>query len=58
MTVEPASAVPLTLGELSFAGEEGETESELGAAGGVESSMYETPVEQSETFPAASVAVA
>jgi hypothetical protein len=34
-TVEPASAVPLSEGELLFAGEEGETASELGATGAV-----------------------
>ena len=58
MTVEPASAEPLTLGALSFAGEEGETASEPGAPGEVESSTYATPLEHEETLPAASVAVA
>jgi hypothetical protein len=58
LTVEPASAVPLTFGELLFAGEAGETESEEGVAGAVESSTYWTPEEQAEAFPAASVAVA
>ena len=33
LTVEPASAEPLTLGALLFAGEEGATASALGAAG-------------------------
>ena len=58
MTVEPASAEPLTFGALSFAGEEGETARDAGAFGAVESSTYPTPPEQPETFPAASVAVA
>jgi hypothetical protein len=38
LTVEPASAEPETLGELSFAGETGVLESALGAPGAVESS--------------------
>jgi hypothetical protein len=38
LTVEPASAVPEISGLLSFAGDAGELESELGAAGAVESS--------------------
>ena len=38
LTVEPASAVPLTLGALLLAGEAGETASEPGALGAVESS--------------------
>ena len=58
MTVEPASAEPVMFGELSFAGEWGVESSEDGAAGALESSTYVTPVEQPETFPAASVAVA
>ena len=58
LTVEPASAVPLIEGLLLFAGDAGETESEDGATGAVESSTYVTPVEHEETFPAVSVAVA
>ena len=58
MTVEPASATPEILGELSFAGETGVEPSEAGSAGAVESSTYVTPAEQPETLPAASVAVA
>jgi hypothetical protein len=50
--------VPEIFGELSFAGEAGVVESELGADGAVESSTYVTPLEQLETLPAASVAVA
>ena len=58
MTVEPASAVPRTFGELLLAGEDGETESELGAFGALESSTYVTPAEQADVLPEASVAVA
>ena len=58
MTVEPASALPLIAGELLFAGDEGDTASEEGAAGAEESSTYWTPAEQGETLPAASLAVA
>ena len=59
MTVDPASAVPFTFGELSFAGEPGEVASEVGLAGAVESSTNVTEsVEHADTFPAASVAVA
>jgi hypothetical protein len=43
---------------LSFAGEDGASDSPDGAAGAVESSAYVTPVEHPEVFPAASVAVA
>ena len=38
-TVEPASAVPVIFGELSFAGESGVEPSDDGAAGALESSM-------------------
>jgi hypothetical protein len=38
LTVEPASATPEILGELSFAGETGVEPSEAGWAGAVESS--------------------
>ena len=58
LTVEPASAEPVTSGKLSFAGEAGEVASDEGAAGALESSMYATPLEQPDTLPAASVAVA
>ena len=58
LTVEPASAAPLIEGLLLFAGEAGLTEREEGAAGAVESSTYATPLEQPETLPAVSVAVA
>jgi hypothetical protein len=58
LTVEPASAEPVISGSFSFAGEPGEEFSALGAAGAVESSVYATPLEQLETLPAASVAVA
>ena len=58
-TVDPASAVPLTFGELSFAGDVGDVDNELGFAGAVESSTNVTEsVEHCEVFPAASVAVA
>ena len=57
--MEPASAVPVILGELSFAGPTGLEASEVGRAGVVESSTYVIElVEQLETLPAASVAVA
>jgi hypothetical protein len=39
VTVEPASALPLTRGSLSFAGEDGATETPLGAAGTIESAV-------------------
>ena len=59
MTVEPASAVPLIAGLLLFAGETGFEASDVGSTGAVESSTYVTEeVEQPETLPAASVAVA
>ena len=59
MTVEPASAVPEIAGELLFAGPTGLAASDVGSAGAVESSTYVTEeVEQPETLPAASVAVA
>ena len=59
MTLEPASAVPEILGELSLAGEAGVESSEEGAAGALESSTYVTELaEQPDTFPARSVAVA
>ena len=59
MTVEPASAVPEIAGELLFAGDTGLEASEVGSTGAVESSTYVTEaVEQPETLPAASVAVA
>ena len=38
LTVEPASALPLISGKLSFAGVAGEVASEEGAAGALESS--------------------
>jgi hypothetical protein len=38
LTVEPASAVPVTFGLLSFAGEAGVVARPLGAAGALESS--------------------
>jgi hypothetical protein len=40
LTVDPASAEPVTFGELSFAGDAGAVPSELGADGAVESSTY------------------
>jgi hypothetical protein len=59
LTLEPASAVPETLGESSLAGEAGVESSEEGAAGALESSTYVTELaEQFETFPATSVDVA
>jgi hypothetical protein len=58
-TVEPASAAPEIEGELSFAGPAGLAASADGAVGELESSTYVTSeVEQPETLPAASVAVA
>jgi hypothetical protein len=45
-------------GLLSFAGEPGDDDNVLGAVGAVESSTYVTPLEQVETLPAGSVAVA
>ncbi len=57
--MEPASAEPEISGLLSFAGETGLEASALGSAGAVESSTYVTEeLEQPETLPAASVAVA
>jgi hypothetical protein len=57
--VAPPGALPITFGELSFAGDPGEVDVNVGAAGGVESSTYETEVlEHADSFPAASVAVA
>ena len=51
--------MPLTFGELSFAGEAGAVVSVIGFAGAVESSTYvPESVEHAEVFPAASVAVA
>jgi hypothetical protein len=41
-TVDPAAADPVTLGLLLFDGDAGETPLTVGAAGGVESSTYET----------------
>jgi len=58
LTVEPASALPVTLTAVAEDGETGEVASELGAAGGVESLVKLTGAEQAETLPAASVAVA
>ena len=59
LTVDPASAEPEILGELSFAGPAGVEASDAGAAGAVESSTYVTEaLEQLETLPDASVAVA
>ena len=59
LTVEPASAAPEILGELSFAGEPGLEASELGAAGALESSTNMTELdEQPLMLPAESVAVA
>ena len=58
-TVEPASALPMIFGELLFAGEAGLVELTVGAAGASESSTYMIElVEQAETLPAASAAVA
>ena len=54
--MEPASAVPVTRGSLSFAGEPGAVESEEGALGAAESSTYATADEQRDWLPAASVA--
>jgi hypothetical protein len=59
LTVDPASAVPLTTGVFAFAGEDGVVVRPLGAAGAVESSTYVSAgEEQAEPLPAASVAVA
>jgi hypothetical protein len=59
LTVELASAPPVILGELLSAGPTGLEASDPGRAGVVESSTYVTElVEQPETLPAASVAVA
>jgi hypothetical protein len=44
VTVDPASAVPLTVGDRFELGESGDTDSPDGAAGGVESLVYETEV--------------
>jgi hypothetical protein len=57
-TVEPAAALPVISGSLSFAGDPGEESRALGAAGDVESSTYATGAEQEDTFPAPSSAVA
>ena len=58
MTVEPASALPSNFTAVTGDGEAGEVTTELGVAGGVESSVKETAAEQGETLPAASVALA
>jgi multisubunit Na+/H+ antiporter MnhC subunit len=58
LTVEPASAVPVMLGLLLFAGDAGVEPNPLGAVGSVESSTYVYPIEQAEVLFAASVAVA
>ena len=54
-----ASAEPLTVGELLFAGLVRATEETVGADGALESSVYETEVdEQPDVFPEESVEVA
>ena len=59
MTVVPPEALPITFGWLSFAGDAGDVDVNVGAGGGVESSVYEAKVvEHADSFPAASVAVA
>lgn len=58
-TVEPASAVPLTRGELTVDGEAGSVCDSFGGAGAIESATYVMELaEQAEVLPAASVAVA
>jgi hypothetical protein len=58
-TVEPASAVTLTAGELSLAGDTGVVDVSVGVAGGVESSTYvKRGTEHGVVFCAASEAVA
>ena len=51
LTVEPASAVPISFGLLLFAGEAGLVELIVGAAGAVESSTYVIGLEHWEVFP-------
>jgi hypothetical protein len=46
LTVEPASAVPVTRGSLLFAGDAGVVPSADGALGAAESSTYEIDDEQ------------
>jgi hypothetical protein len=58
LTVEPASATPVTSGLLVFAGDAGAEVNPLGATGTVESSTYVYPLEQADVLFAASVAVA
>ena len=58
-TVEPISALPLTVIEVADEGEDGLVEVSAGAAGAVESSVNVTlEVEQAVTLPSESVAVA
>jgi hypothetical protein len=57
LTVEPASAVPLTLIEVELLGETGLVASAVGALGAIESWVKSTEDEQAEVFPAASVAL-
>ena len=58
-TVEPAAAVPLTVGALALVGEAGATAPNDGAPGAIESSTYVIAAgEHADVFAAASVAVA
>ena len=58
LTVEPASAVPRILGELSLPGDAGALPDGAGVAGAIESWMYVSADEQADTFPAGSVVFA
>jgi hypothetical protein len=57
-TSEPASALPVTAGAFSFAGDTGVVPRPLGVAGAVESSTYVNAAEHVEVLFALSVAVA
>jgi hypothetical protein len=57
-TVDPDSAVPTTIGWVLMAGDGGSVPVIAGLSGGTLSSTYAMLLEQAETFPAKSTAVA
>ena len=56
LTVEPASAVPLTSGLLSLAGESGSVSVRLGVAGAAVSTVKERVAAEPSVLPTESVA--
>jgi hypothetical protein len=58
LTVDPASADPLTVIAVALLGETGLMSKELGASGAIESFVKLAALEQDDALPAASVAVA